>query len=78
MPGYDLEINGEYAHLDSLLCPSCKLILRDAIQTEEGVRLCKTCYDSILRWIYMKISRYSLRKRGTYTVYACFVSLSVC
>ena len=51
MPGYDLEINGEYARLDSLKCPSCKLILRDAIQTEEGIRLCKSCCDLLRYYI---------------------------
>ncbi|XP_019855421.1 PREDICTED: TNF receptor-associated factor 2-like [Amphimedon queenslandica] len=47
MPGYDLKINGEYARLESLLCSSCELILRDAIQNEEGLRFCKTCWETL-------------------------------
>ena len=50
MAGHDLEINGEYAILNKLLCPSCGLIMRDSVQTEEGVRLCKSCCDVILRY----------------------------
>ena len=47
MPGYDLKIDGEYARLESLLCSSCELILRDAIQNEEGLRFCKTCWETL-------------------------------
>jgi phage FluMu protein Com len=47
MPGFDLKVNGEYARLDSLLCPSCRFILKDAIQTEEGIRFCKSCCEEI-------------------------------
>lgn len=49
MPGYDLTVNGDYARIESLKCPACELILRDAIQTEQGVRLCRSCYDDIQR-----------------------------
>ena len=51
MPGYDLNVNGDYARIESLKCPACELILRDAIQTEQGVRLCRSCYDDIQRYI---------------------------
>ena len=49
MPGYKLKINGEYARLESLQCPFCHLILRDALQTEQGIRLCASCYKTIQR-----------------------------
>ena len=54
MAGYDLQINGVYARLEELLCSSCNLIMKDAVQTEEGDRLCKSCCDVILRydWAY--------------------------
>ena len=56
MPGYDLNVNGDYARIESLKCPACELILRDAIQTEQGVRLCRSCYDDIQRyWIWSMI-----------------------
>lgn len=32
-----------------LLCLECKLLLRDPVQTDEGDRLCRTCYDTIKR-----------------------------
>ena len=47
MPGYDLKVNGEYARLESLWCSSCSLILRDAIQTEEGLRFCDSCWAEL-------------------------------
>ncbi|XP_019858616.1 PREDICTED: TNF receptor-associated factor 2-like [Amphimedon queenslandica] len=48
MPGYDLKINGEYARIESLQCSSCELILRDAIQNEEGQRFCKSCWEEAI------------------------------
>ena len=32
-----------------LRCPECQLLLRDPVQTEEGDRLCSSCYDAIKR-----------------------------
>lgn len=51
MPGYDLKVDGDYARLDSLQCTYCKLILRDAIQTSEGQRFCKTCWEQIEKFV---------------------------
>ena len=48
MPGYKAVVPS--GSKGRLLCPECKLVLRDPVQTVEGVRLCKTCYDSIARW----------------------------
>ena len=48
MPGYAVVVpSGIIARL---LCPECKLLLREPVQTTEGIRLCKTCYDAIARW----------------------------
>lgn len=33
-------------------CPHCERLLREAYQTEEGVRLCKECLHEIQRYIY--------------------------
>ena len=30
-----------------LLCLECKLVLRDPVQTDEGDRLCRKCYEEI-------------------------------
>lgn len=51
MPGYKLTPNEDYARLESLLCPWCGLILRAALQTESGIRLCETCYKEIQRLV---------------------------
>ncbi|XP_019858615.1 PREDICTED: TNF receptor-associated factor 2-like isoform X2 [Amphimedon queenslandica] len=48
MPGYDLKINGEYARIESLQCSSCELILKDAIQNEDGQRFCKSCWEEAI------------------------------
>lgn len=28
----------------ALICPECNLLLRDAVQTGDGIRLCETCF----------------------------------
>ena len=33
-------------------CPHCERLLREAYQTEEGVRVCKECLHEIKRYIY--------------------------
>ena len=33
-----------------LVCPHCKLLLRNAVQTHEGERLCESCFQDIARW----------------------------
>ena len=32
-----------------LYCPHCKFILRDAVQTDNGTRLCQGCFEEILQ-----------------------------
>ena len=48
MPGYNIVLSS--GTKVRLLCPECKLLLREPVQTTEGIRLCKTCYDAIARW----------------------------
>lgn len=35
---------------ESFYCPHCRLLLRDAVQNEEGFRLCQDCCDIIKRF----------------------------
>lgn len=45
MPGY--QATPVDATKDGFSCPHCKLILREAVQTDEGVRLCHSCFKEI-------------------------------
>ena len=44
MPGYGAVVVYERV---GLVCPHCKLLLRNAVQTEEGIRLCQSCFKEI-------------------------------
>ncbi len=44
--GYDVVLA---EHQEGLQCSECDLVLRDAVQTCEGIRVCRPCYDSIAR-----------------------------
>ena len=35
-----------------LICPECSLLVKEAVQTPDGVRLCKSCYDELARYQY--------------------------
>ena len=45
MPGY----NAKTVELlkGALVCPECDMLLRDAVQTGDGVRLYKTCFEQM-------------------------------
>ena len=47
MPGYD--VTPVEPLKSGLQCLECKLVLCDPVQTDEGDRLCRTCYDKIKR-----------------------------
>jgi len=53
MPGYEASAVSERV---GLVCPHCKLLLRDAVQTEEGVRLCQSCFKEIA-WYVLQCMR---------------------
>ena len=57
MPGYRARAIGSLSadDLRSLVCPYCRLLLRNAVQTrEDGIRLCLSCYmDSSLKWAWL-------------------------
>ena len=42
MPGYDAKTVEPLKA--ALVCPECNLLLRDAVQTDDGIRLCRTCF----------------------------------
>lgn len=44
MPGYAVSVIYERAEL---VCAHCKLLLRNAVQTDEGVRLLQSCFKEI-------------------------------
>ena len=35
---------------ESYYCPHCKLILRSAVQTSDGDRLCEPCFKTIVEY----------------------------
>ena len=45
MAGYEVET--VEAAKEGVLCSECSLVLRDAVQTPDGVRLCQECYNGI-------------------------------
>ena len=49
MPGHDV-MTAE-AVKSGIVCPHCELVLRDAVQTPEGDRLCEMCYKEICRCV---------------------------
>ena len=49
MPGYDIK-TPESAKV-TLICPECNLLLKDAVQTGDGIRLCESCYKDIARLV---------------------------
>ena len=55
MPGYKIIAAGGLK--TGLVCPECDLVLKEAVQTPEGERLCESCFQDIsettiiLKWI---------------------------
>ena len=47
MPGFNVATTSSTK--SRLLCPECKMVLKNPVQTEEGIRLCKSCYDDIAK-----------------------------
>ena len=47
MPGY--KVTPVEPLKSGLVCRECQLVLREAVQTEDGDRLCRSCYDDIKR-----------------------------
>ena len=47
MPGYN--VIAAHGTKSGLVCPECSLILKEAVQTPDGERLCESCYKAIER-----------------------------
>ena len=47
MPGY--KVIAAEALKSGLICPECDLVLKEAVQTRQGVRLCDSCFQDIAR-----------------------------
>ena len=47
MPGYGVNVVEPLK--STLTCPECKLLFRDAVQTESGILLCESCFKQILQ-----------------------------
>ena len=48
--GYTVKLPPGTRVPDSYYCPLCKLLLRNAVQTSEGDRLCEECFKSIAKY----------------------------
>ena len=44
MPGHDVSVAGKKSY-NEFLCISCNFLLKDAVQLEDGRRICLSCYD---------------------------------
>ena len=47
MPGFDV-LTTQLAK-SGLTCPECSLLVKEAVQTPDGVRFCKSCYNEVAR-----------------------------
>ena len=36
---------------EELQCPECSFVLKDAVQTPEGIRLCEPCYRKLAKYV---------------------------
>ena len=45
----------------SYYCPYCKKLLRNAVQTSEGDRLCDVCFEEIARWLLLESSAKNIK-----------------
>ena len=50
-----------------LQCPECDFILKEAVQTGDGIRLCEPCYEHIARYLH--------GKDAYFMVFKCFSSI---
>ena len=48
--GYTVKLPPGTRVPDSYYCPLCKLLLRNAVQTSEGDRLCEECFKTIAKY----------------------------
>ena len=54
--GYDVETKGCKPR-EGLTCVHCGLVLRDAMQTEEGLRVCLSCAEEV-KYVFARLANY--------------------
>jgi protein-disulfide isomerase len=47
--GIDVKVKSQGVIPSSYYCPHCKKLLKNAVQTSEGDRLCHVCFEEIAR-----------------------------
>ena len=63
MPGYRAVPVHERA---GLVCPHCELLLRSAVQTDDGVRLCQSCFKEIAEYVWqLTLTGFAMRACAT-------------
>jgi len=73
MPGYGATAVDKKL---GLVCPHCKLLLRSAVQTAEGVRLCESCFKEIARWVCMDVYVVYVQRDITGLIY-CYILVHI-
>ena len=53
MPGFAATPVDTSTVKSGLSCPHCELLLKDPVQTEEGLRLCRSCFDEIVKYVQL-------------------------
>ena len=53
--GYDVLV---VTAKEALMCPECSFVLRDAVQTNEGLRLCDPCYRRLAKYVHLGMPYY--------------------
>ena len=53
MGGYDVKLASRGCIPASYYCPYCKKLLKNAVQTSDGDRLCDVCFEEISRFTYL-------------------------
>lgn len=69
MPGY--KVPAGVPADKGWLCAHCKLLLRDAVQTEEGDRLCQSCCEEIRG--YINTTSYKVQYQSTLSRQSRFI-----
>ena len=51
--GFEVKIASVNGYQESFRCPHCEKLLREAVQTKSGDRLCESCFKSIARYVFV-------------------------
>ena len=53
MPGHKVELVERLRDGHPYHCPKCNFIIRDAVQTIEGLHVCESCYLDTERYVHI-------------------------